>query len=95
MDTVENNKDFFQPSINDDFIVFHHNDGSIMYNVAIKPNEIIGIEENHAWGNKTYIIYGSKTTHVYETFDEVMNIIKEFKSVNSKKVLNEVNYGRE
>ena len=96
MDTAENNKDFYQPSIDDDFIVFHHKYGeNVNYNVAIKPEKIIAIEEDFSWGNKTIVYYGSEHSYVLETFDEVMNIIKEFKKTHSKKVLNEVNYGRE
>jgi len=82
MDTVENKKNS-GPYIDGEFIVLHHKYGEdINYSVAIKPEKIIAIEEDISWGNKTNIYYGSESSHVLETFDEVMNIIKEF---NNKK----------
>ena len=94
MNTLEINKTI--EHIDDDFIILHHYYGENKnYKVAIKPNEIIGIEEDESWGNKTHIMYRNQTTHVVETFDEIMNIIKEFNRIKSKKVLNESNYGGE
>lgn len=86
---MELQKETYKAYISGDYIVFHHRySKETVLKFAIRPENIMTIETlDGAFRdaiNNTEIAYGDNTETVIETFDEILDIIKEY---------NELRYG--